>query len=324
MSSVASESRVFLQMPEDPPTLDARVRRIRDLVNDHRRQAELAREPRRWNQLCSCMDAIGDAEHAIDAHAELTDDANTGQLYLAHYGFVQALFLQQDAVAHLCTAFGFSDLADCLREELSDVRGVRNDVAHMTDREHRRFVGIVQMSMTATSFFRYSFGDFDVDHGLVDCGHLAGRQHAVVGEVLDQVVERLREDEREHRARFRAHLLADPFHASSYSIGKLAEGARHAHDQAAIAFAMGALGSLDRAVEAFAAGLEERGRYPGVNAALDHDIGAAREALTRMRELLSTGGGTIDAEAMVLLVREKVGRLEDAARSYDRMYGEDP
>ena len=312
-------------MPEDTPALDARVAQIRDLVNDHRRQAELAREPRRWNQLCSCMDAIGDAEHAIDAHAELTDDANTGQLYLAHYGFVQALFLQQDAVANLSRAFGFNDLADCVREELSDVRGVRNDVAHMTDREQgQRFVGIVQMSMTANSFFRYSFGDFDVDHGLVDCGHLAGRQHALLGEVLDQVVERLREDEREHRARFRAHLLADAFHSSSYSVGKLAEGARHAHDQTAIAFAMGALGSLDRAVQAFATGLEQRGRYPGVNASLDDNIGAAREALTRMRELLSAGGGTVDAEAMVLLVREKVGRLEDAARSYDRTYAENP
>lgn len=58
---VASKSRVFAQMPEDIPTLDARVAQIRNLVNDHRRQAELAREPRRWNQLCSCMDAISSA-----------------------------------------------------------------------------------------------------------------------------------------------------------------------------------------------------------------------------------------------------------------------
>lgn len=312
-------------MPEDTPPLDLRISQLRDLVNDHRRRAALSREPRRWNQLCSCMDAIGDAEHALDAHAELTEGASRRHLYLAHFGFVQALYLQQDAVTNLCETLGFSDLADCVRVELSDVRDVRNDVAHMTDRERgRRFVGIVHMSMTANSFERYSFGDFDVEHGAVDCSALAGRQHAVLGEVLDLAVERLREDEREHRERFRSQPLADAFHGMSYSIGKLAAGARHARDQADIALAIGSLNSLDRSVEAFAVALAQRGIVPGVNEWADHETAEAREAVARMRQLLSEGGGTIDAEAMVLLVREKLTRLEETARSYDRTYAENP
>ncbi len=65
----------------------------------------------------------------------------------------------------------------------------------MTNRHGQRFLGIVQATMTAQTFERYSFVDFDGDNELVDCRVLAARQRVVLGDALQQVIERLRADE---------------------------------------------------------------------------------------------------------------------------------
>jgi hypothetical protein len=81
------------------------------------------------------MDLIEDSQLAINAYPGAKSDSE-GALYLAVYGLLQALFLQQDAVAHLGSALGISISED---PELKSVREARNDIAgHPTKRRGKK------------------------------------------------------------------------------------------------------------------------------------------------------------------------------------------
>src|SRR5271154_6280851 len=82
--------------------LNAIVSRIRDLINQPRCQQSPMRNRGGWLKLCSSLDVIGDCEMAMDAYCSKSMPSDPGVLYLATYGVLQALVVQQDAVRHLC------------------------------------------------------------------------------------------------------------------------------------------------------------------------------------------------------------------------------
>ncbi len=84
-------------------------RRIRDLINEPRKRYTLIKKLGLWHQLCSCLDVIGDTELATTAYTAQKLGANKGSAYLAAYGLLQALFLQQDAIFNLCESLEISD-----------------------------------------------------------------------------------------------------------------------------------------------------------------------------------------------------------------------
>ncbi len=143
------------------------VREIRDWVNEPENRARLKKVPRGFDQICSAMDAIEDCDHALSFHTTGLDriattlNDRTGLLYLSHYGFLQALFLQQDAVDHLAGQLGAGKLDLAGYPQLREVRDVRNSVAHMTQKGHkeetREFYGIIQGTMTPSTFDLYRF-----------------------------------------------------------------------------------------------------------------------------------------------------------------------
>ncbi len=106
--------------------------RIRDLINTPRKQYLLMKQMNLWSQLCSCLDVIGDTELAIAAYIHKEFSQNTGANYLAVYGLLQTLFLQQDALFHLCEALGIGDPRDNY-PRLKEIREDRNaSVGHPT------------------------------------------------------------------------------------------------------------------------------------------------------------------------------------------------
>lgn len=303
--------------------LDHRVSILRDLVNEPRRSAELRRDARRWNQLCSCMDAVGDAEYATAAHAELGDVTDPGQLYLAHFGFVQALYLQQDAVRHLCECLGFADLAKNV-DALDDVKQVRNDLAHMTNRVGRRFVGVVRATMTAQKFVRYAFGEYDLQQREIICSDLLLKQQRVLGKVLDDAIALLAEDERRHRAAFRSDMLSTIFDKLGYPMAKVTVGARHLQKEDDRVVAVAMVEVINDTMTKFQEALAQRGWFPNVHPSVDHDLGIGRRAVERLRQLLSPEADSIDAGAMALLLTTTVQRLVESAKDLDEHYAEDP
>ncbi|MBU4312418.1 MAG: hypothetical protein KJ706_06850 [Candidatus Omnitrophica bacterium] len=81
---------------------------IRDLINNTRKQHALLKNLKFWNQMCSSLDVIGDADLTIDSYLNNDFPNCEGSKYLQVYGVLQALFIQQDAVAHLCESLSIS------------------------------------------------------------------------------------------------------------------------------------------------------------------------------------------------------------------------
>src|SRR5205823_10451654 len=96
-------------------------------------------------------------DHAISAYLSYPNEDDLGKLYLHAYGLLQALFVQQDALAHAAEAIG---LEYQLPDELKPIRKIRNDaVGHPTKRgnKHPESFGIIQISLCHESFTVYSF-----------------------------------------------------------------------------------------------------------------------------------------------------------------------
>ena len=103
---------------------------VRECVNAPRVLNLLVQNSGDWNQICSAMDAIGDAEVGIDAFLSMPEPENLGEVYLAVYGVLQLLFVEQDAVQALSTLL---DRRRDLPPEVRKVRIVRNaSIGHPT------------------------------------------------------------------------------------------------------------------------------------------------------------------------------------------------
>lgn len=92
------------------------------------------KNPNRWYQACSSLDAIEDTQLGIDYYKNMEWGDNDGKHYLAIYGLLQCLFVQQDAVANLGKSLG------CQEKFLSSFRSTREarnqSIGHPT--EYRR------------------------------------------------------------------------------------------------------------------------------------------------------------------------------------------
>jgi hypothetical protein len=121
-----------------PSALHRYAEEIRSWINNPRRTKRLRREVGRWNQLCSCLDTLQQTELAMQAYASSAGDVGSGQHYLALYGLLQAMVLQQDAVCHLDEALGGKGTAVGSDRYLQDIRKIRNvSVGHPTKVDRR-------------------------------------------------------------------------------------------------------------------------------------------------------------------------------------------
>ena len=114
------------------------IQRIREFISKRRTQYVLLKNGALWLQLCSCLDVIEDSELAIAAYSAEEFAASDGAYYLAIYGLLQALFLQQDAVINLCESFGIRETIDNY-PRLKHIREIRSDsVGHPTKRDRKK------------------------------------------------------------------------------------------------------------------------------------------------------------------------------------------
>lgn len=98
---MAREPRAFFGQIGFDLSIPEKERRIRELINEPRRQAQLTKDSTRWNSLCSALDVIGDAELALDAYLAWSPVCGPGQRYIIVYGVLQVLCVEQDAAKHV-------------------------------------------------------------------------------------------------------------------------------------------------------------------------------------------------------------------------------
>lgn len=313
--------------------VDEILARIRRLVNEPRKQHELIKAGPAWLQLCSAMDVVADAEWALDSHARGEHAANSpGLLYLAHYGFLQAAYLQQDAAVAIQRCLGVVDGDRSRDSGLKRIRDLRNQaVGHPAGGKFGAVHFIVRATMRSDGFDLMSRAD---DGGVkqhdVDCRELREVQNRGIADVLREVVRALEEEVQLHKARFRAEPLAPEVEKLRYLVGKIFETA-HAMQRGSIPAGQDLGPMAVRRVEATVSDLRtrlaERGYEPGVLPGADMAFGAVAHAMHRLRELLASDAGEIqgrDAEAFATHLDVHLNELIEIAREVDEDYGSAP
>jgi hypothetical protein len=208
--------------------INAKVEDIRDIVNNPRKHRSLYKNNALYPQMCSALDVISDTEEAILAFQKIKFNKDRATLYLALYGVLQAIYVQQDAVINLCQSLGIDkSIKDYPR--LSEIRDIRNDsVGHPTKRDPKTRGGPTSYSFIAPQHLDTM--EFDMvsmlSDGTSEQRHvnlleiMEDQQKYLLG-ILTMVQDKLHQEEREHKEKFRMEKLIEIFHSASYWSEKL-------------------------------------------------------------------------------------------------------
>ncbi len=181
-----------------------------------------------WDQLSSCLDVIGDTELAITAYLRRKFGESTEGLYLAVYGLLQALFVQQDAVINLCECLSIPEAINNY-PRLEKIRGVRNDtIGHPTKRGTKNkptYHFISRPTLTYDGFQHVSFdSNGKPDSEDVRISDLIGDQKTYLSEILNSVIIALEQREKTHKEKFKMEKLVSVFPSTlNYAFAKVSD-----------------------------------------------------------------------------------------------------
>jgi len=205
------------------------LREIRDIINNPRKRHFLLKNIKFWNQMCSSLDVIGDTELAINSF--LTNDFpdDTGEKYIRVYGVLQALFIQQDAVEHLCESLSMPVKING-HQDLADIRNIRNEsIGHPTKKrkeaELYTYHFISRMTLSKAGFqLMTSCEKGETVFKEVPLEEIIRKQRGALSDILKSLVEGFTSAEQAHRKRFRMEKLEMIFSQAHYFIEKVYDG----------------------------------------------------------------------------------------------------
>ncbi len=164
-------------------------------------------------QIASCLDTVEDAQLAVDEYCRLdfsTKGTDKGELYLAVYGVLQAMFLQQDALQNLASLLDFPYRMDNY-PGLKEVREVRNQiVGHPTS--YRRngtesYYAINRMKLSLRTLQVLEYNDQDQRQmRTIDIKQALSDNEALICQAFGDLKSKLESDIRKHKTKFRASL----------------------------------------------------------------------------------------------------------------------
>ncbi len=302
---------------------------IRDFVNAPRRQAMLLADAAAWAMLCSSLDVIGDAELAIVAYLSgetQQQDEHTlrlGRNYLVLYGILQVLFAQQDAVQHLAEALGIDYTLD---RTLKDVRENRNDaVGHPTKRGSGKafnFISRISLSSTGCRLLTV-FADGKTEFKNIDVPSMIAVQRKAISAALSDILAKLKEDETEHRRRFRDTKLANAFAPVTYCHERI-----NASIEGTLPNSIGAemLREIVRCISNFNDGLSTRGPLDAYTTIVC-ELGELDYPITQLEAYFLQPADSklneIDAHIMHFFIFSKLRSLRQVASEIDHDYARD-
>lgn len=311
------------------PTMHELSAWIRNYTQDPRHLPRLLADQFVWNQLCTALDIIGDAESALTAYTDNDFPTQTGEKYLRIYGAMQGLFLQQDALRDLIKAIHPTKEIP-VNDVLRDIREARNaSVGHPTRLGWKppfSTHGIVQHSMRKEGFELVSYpkkNDETFEH--VPVQELIEKQRAEAARILSEVVEELRQQEEVHRAQFRGIKLLKAFNQVSYAFDKIFE---ESHGDSGPILSNWAVDHLRKSLEDFERLLKERGLAVDSYDSIKYLYDEIEHPLTELSkfvkgepsEVLSNKSAAVFAEAL----QHYFGELRDIAREIDEEYSSEP
>ena len=206
-----------MTIPSDD-IVQKQTNQVRELINNPRKHYELRQNTALFLQLCSSLDVIGDTEEAIAAYSAKEFGDTKSAHYLAVYGLLQSIYVQQDAVINLCESLGIREKVEKY-SKLKEIREIRNDiVGHPTKRDQRKgqptsYHHISRMTLSQSGFTLASFfsNDLRPQFRHIDISELVVEQRKFISAILTTLINSLEAEDKAHREKFRIEKLASLF-----------------------------------------------------------------------------------------------------------------
>ncbi len=296
------------------------VGRLRDFVCRGRIMRSIeARGPENYDNLCTVMDVLEDAQLAIEAFRAHSDKEEPGEIYLAAYGILEALFLQQEAIEQIGISTGFNQP---FPEVLARIRGIRNDLAsHPVRNRGERSTNSIIRALSTSKIVHYlkRSRDGKTSSFEVDLVKEANEQQRSIEEMLDRILHGLGNQEIEHMKKFAGTTLLSLLPRSlNYFIEKLGEAAisttspqRDMVEQH-LDYFLEAMDKLEN-------GLKDRSEYEN-GGVFEYEIKEAREVIERLRALFRGESLQLDLIVYVSYLEKKMRELKTMAGEMDSEY----
>lgn len=214
------------------------ISQIREIVDSPRKKFILLQDKSKFMQLCSVIDAIEQTELVINTFS-FNSYESTGDFYLGIYGFLQAMYVQTDAIKHLCQVLNIDENITEKYSRLLEIRDVRAaTVGHPTLKNRHyihgeetiekkgekkqtnslksyNFVSRAFLSKEKITLISY-YNDGSMKQKEIEPNELIADQQKFISEILDNVYFRLIKEEQDHKEKFRMEKLQDIFSQIRY------------------------------------------------------------------------------------------------------------
>jgi len=313
---------------------------LREFVNDSVIQRSIVyakKDDGVWDQCWAAFDAFDDTSEAIVAFSGSEHGLFQKHPYLATYGLMQALVVQQDSLNYIERyLFGNDHVIDFKSKKnapLLEIRNIRNEtIGHpvVTERVKGKssYVNdeitsctIIRVSISEVGFEYLLWKSSGVETRTVNFSQIIAQQSECVNNELKAMLEKLEKAEKAHKSKFRGDHLARFMKMSSYDKGVLRQVA-HGH-----ILGISVLNKLTEEFKMVVAGLEARyGPLDGVPSVTGtvEVLKRVGHVLMRMRPFINGESNPLDYEIYVAYLIQQVEELRDHLEEIDNAFGSPP
>ena len=307
--------------------LHERIDEIRDLVDEPRKQHSLDRRSTSYLILLSCIEMIKFTEKALESYLKRdTDSSDVGAEFLNMFGVLQALYMQQDAVRNLHEAL---DIRYTMDPSIERIRGIRHDAGgHPTNRGGKKAVNFFNVwngLELITGYPSETAGEIRIPDRIcisVNLPHFISTQKSIFTEVLNNVIETLKEEQVEHRKKFVGKTLTSAFQTTGYFFSKISEIALSS-DSSYDPLVLGCVDDILKAIDEFKTGLKEREESDDTISYIYENL---EYALRQIRDCFDAEKETHinrkDAYIFAHFAWQEVRELKEIAQEIDERYGQ--
>lgn len=311
--------------------LHERIDEIHNLINEPRKQHSLDRRSTSYLILLSCIEMIKFTEKALESDLKRdTDRSDVGAEFLNMFGVLQALYVQQDAVRNLHEAL---DIPYTMDPSIEKIRGVRHDAGgHPTNRGGKKAVNFFNLGNfedqgieLITGYPSETAGEIRIPKrtGIsINLSNFINTQKSIFTEVLNNVIETLKEEQVEHRKKFVGKTLTSAFQTTGYFFSKISEIALSS-DSSYDPLVLGCVDDILKAIGEFKEGLKERGEPDDT---ISHMYENLEYALRQIKDCFDVEKEThINRKVAYMLAHfaeHEVQELKEIAQEIDERYGQ--
>lgn len=199
------------------------IKKIREHITRTEKLAQILVDRKNWLQLTSAIITLEDTACAVQFYISSEYPADVNGKYLYTYGLLQALFVQQNAVDHICVSL-FEEKLNYKEKypEAYKVREIRDDVVgHPTNRKNQYFIQLAQFSLSKHGFHYMkhdSKGNFEDTQAIhVDVLEAIEENAKCINQTLEIVLDRLEAEFKSYIDAHRGRKMKEIFRDLSYA-----------------------------------------------------------------------------------------------------------